>query len=119
MSNQITIQNIKICKKQKILPVWKFFRISNGNPQCLFCNLTFSSRTVTSSLQWHLESKHGQTAIQLRALRLQSRQSEPYEVTEQQKRHEAIIHWIIHDQQSFCITENKYFHEMLKLFDPR
>ena len=109
---------------RKTSPLWTHVTCKNpahpGVPVCKKCNYVFSNKTGNSSIERHLLNKHNilvpkvkkQTTIKFKC-------TDPWPAKEKGERDQAIVIWIIADQQPFSVVENANFVKMMNIFDPR
>ncbi|CAI2196506.1 16980_t:CDS:1, partial [Funneliformis geosporum] len=101
--------------------VWNFFDKNTvehpGVPVCQNCKAVFESSSSTSSLRRHLNSH--QIVAPKRQRFITEYRIDPHTTRDQQERDDAIIKWIICDQQPFTVVECPEWREMILKFDQR
>jgi hypothetical protein len=109
---------------RKTASIWSYVTCKNpshpGVPVCNTCGYVFSTKSGNSSIERHLTSKH---CIVIQKVRKQTtlkfKCKDPWPAKEKEERDDAVITWIIADQQSFRVVENEKFVNMMNVFDPR
>ena len=110
---------------RKTSSLWTYVDCKNpahpGVPVCKRCNYVFSEKTGNSSIERHLLNKHNiivpkvvkkQTTIKFKCI-------DPWPAKEKAERDQAVVIWIIADQQPFSVVENANFVKMMNIFDSR
>ena len=102
--------------------VWPFFDKNTerhpGLPVCRTCQSVFKKTSSTTSLRQHLLSHHI-NAPHKRQKTLHEYRTDSHTERDQEVRDNAIIKWIICDQQPFTVVECKEWREMIQTFDQR
>src|SRR2546423_5220488 len=108
----------------KTSPLW--FHITCKNPAhpgesvCKICGYVFSVKSGNSSIERHLLSKHCIVIPKVRKqTTLKFKCKDPWPAKEKLERDNAVVTWVIVDQQPFSVVENKNFIEMVNIFDSR
>src|SRR5881394_3352234 len=107
---------------RKTSSLWTYVTFKNpahpGIPVCKKCNYVFSEKTGNSSIERHLLSKHNiiipkvkkQTTIKFKC-------TNPWPAKEKGERDQAVVIWVIANQQPFSVVENTNFIRMMNIFD--
>lgn len=110
---------------RKTSSLWNFIDYNTENnpgvPVCKKCNYVFSNKSGNSSIERHLLSLHNITIPKVRNKQsvLNFQCSTPWPAKEKSERDQVVVDWVIFDQQSFNVVENKKFIKMMNTFDPR
>lgn len=98
--------------------------LPDGSSHCKFCTAKWGKKTSTTTIRRHFERKHPSTHTEMYQRRINTYRFEPYKKTGYDKIkvetiEEALIRWIIIDQQSFSVVNNEPFRFLLQKLDPR
>ncbi|CAG8692215.1 15421_t:CDS:1, partial [Acaulospora morrowiae] len=113
-------------RNYKVAKIWLYFDKNTSqhpnHPVCKSCGNVFSKKTGNSSLQQHLETKHGinvEKVMETKQTRFSFHNISLHLPKDQEDRNKVVVTWIIMNQQPFSIVEDKYFQEMIRTFDPK
>jgi len=109
---------------RKTASIWSYVTCKNpshpGVPVCKTCGFVFSSKSGNSSIERHLSSKH---CIVIQKVRKQTtlkfKCKDPWPAKEKMERDDAVVNWVIADQQPFSVVENEKFIIMVNILDSR
>ncbi|GBC53889.2 zinc finger BED domain-containing protein RICESLEEPER 2-like [Rhizophagus irregularis DAOM 181602=DAOM 197198] len=109
---------------RKTASVWNYVNCKDlshpGVPVCKTCGYVFSIKSGNSSIERHLLSKH---CIVIQKVRKQTtlkfKCKDPWPEKEKLERDDAVVTWIIADQQPFSFVEKENFIKMMNVFDSR
>ncbi|CAG8600367.1 7255_t:CDS:2 [Paraglomus occultum] len=110
-------------RTRKKTPIREYLEpVSDGGSICKLCRTKFGPKTATSTMNRHFEKNHISTHNQLRQRTLDVQRLHPYGPANQTKVdsiNDAFLRWVIIDQQSFSLADNKYFRVFVTQLDPR
>ena len=102
--------------------VWQFFNRNTeqhpGRPVCSNCNAVFETSSSTTTLRRHLDS-HQIVTPKRKQKSIDDYRTDPHTTKDQKERDDAVITWIVCDQQPFTGIECPQWHQMISKFDPR
>ena len=108
----------------KTASIWNYVNCKDpshsGVPVCKTCGYVFSIKSGNSSIERHLLSKH---CIVIQKVQKQTtlkfKCKDPWPEKEKSERDDAVVTWVISDQQPFSVVKHGKFVNMMNVFDSR
>lgn len=111
-----------VTRKTRRSPIRDLLDETPNGLACKFCRTTFGPKTGTSTITRHFQSKHSNEFNQFKQSTLPFRRTDPYGKHDKAKvtvLNDALLKWVICDQQPFNLMENQHFRELILELDNR